>query len=176
MAENRREFARRSERIEELVSRIENCGDLASRAVAKELLQAVLELHAAALERILDAVHAAAGGEEVLREITSDALVSGVLSLHGIHPVAVEERVAAAIETARPYLASHGGGVELGSIREGVVHVRLEGSCGSCSSSAETLKNAVEDAVFNAAPEIAEVVAETAPAQPRSELVILRAS
>lgn len=176
MAENRREFARRSERIEELVSRIENCGDLASRAVAKELLQAVLELHAAALERILDAVHAAAGGEDVLGEITADALVSGVLSLHGIHPVAVEERVAAAIETARPYLVSHGGNVELDSIKEGVVHVRLEGSCGSCSSSAETLRNAVEEAVFSAAPEIAAVVAEPAPAQSRSELVILRAS
>jgi Fe-S cluster biogenesis protein NfuA len=176
MAENRREFARRSERIEELVSRIENCGDLASRAVAKELLQAVLELHAAALERILDAVHASAGGDDVLREIAADALVSGVLSLHGIHPVAVEERVAAAIDTARPYLASHGGSVELDSIQEGVVRVRLEGSCGSCSSSAETLKNAVEDAVFNAAPEIAAVVAEPAPAHARSELVILRAS
>jgi Fe-S cluster biogenesis protein NfuA len=176
MTENRREFTRRSERIEELVSRIENCGDLASRAVAKELLQAVLELHAAALERILDAVHAAEGGEAVLHEITADALVSGVLSLHGIHPVAVEDRVAAAIETARPYLASHGGNVELDSIKEGVVHVRLEGSCGCCSSSAETLKNAVEDAVLNAAPEIAAVVAEPAPAQPHSELVILRAS
>lgn len=176
MAESRRGFARRSERIEELVSRIENCGDLASRAVAKELLQAVLELHGAALERILDAVHMAESGEAVLREISADALVSGVLSLHGIHPVAVEERVAAAIETARPYLASHGGSVELDSIEEAVVHVRLKGSCGSCSSSAETLKNAVEDAIFNAAPEIAAVVAEPVPAQPPSELVILRAS
>ncbi len=176
MAQNRREFARRSERIEELVSRIENCGDLASRAVAKELLQSVLELHAAVLERILDAVRAAAGGEAAIREIAADALVSGVLSLHGIHPVAVEERVAAAIETTRPYLASHGGSVELASIEEGVVHVRLKGSCGSCSSSAETLENAVEDAVFNAAPEVAAVVAEPAPAQPHSELVVLRAS
>jgi Fe-S cluster biogenesis protein NfuA len=176
MTENRREFTRRSERIEELVGRIENCGDLASRAVAKELLQALLELHAAALERILDAVRAAAGGEAVLREITADALVSGVLTLHDIHPLAVEERVAAAIESAQPYLVSHGGSVELDSIKEGVVHVRLQGSCGSCSSSAETLKNAVEDAVINAAPEIAAVVAEPVIMQPRSELVILRAS
>jgi Fe-S cluster biogenesis protein NfuA len=176
MAENRREFARRSERIEELVSRIENCGDLASRAVAKELLQAVLELHAVALERILDAVRIGEDGEAVVREIADDALVSGVLSLHGIHPIAVEERVAAAIETARPYLTSHGGNVELDSIEEAVVHVHLKGSCGSCSSSAETLKNAVEDAIFNAAPEIAAVVAKPAPAQPSSELVILRAS
>lgn len=176
MTESRREFTRRSERIEELVSRIEHCGDLASRAVAKELLQAVLELHAAALERILDAVRIEAGGDAALREISSDALVSGVLSLHGIHPVAVEKRVAAAIESAQPYLASHGGSVELDSIEEGVVHVRLQGSCGSCSSSAETLKNAVEDAVINAAPEVGAVVAETAPTQAPSKLVILRAS
>lgn len=56
MAESKREFTRRCERIEELVSRVENCGDLATRAVAKELLQAVLELHGVALEHILDAV------------------------------------------------------------------------------------------------------------------------
>ncbi len=56
MTEARREFTRRSERIEELVRRLEACGDLTLRAVAQELLQAVIELHGVALERILDHV------------------------------------------------------------------------------------------------------------------------
>jgi len=176
MAESKREFTRRSERIEELVSRVENSGDLATRAVAKELLQAILELHGAALERILDAVAELPQGVAALDRVAGDELVSGVLSLHGIHPIDVQTRVEAALESARPYLKSHGGDVELAAIEDGVVHVRLQGSCGSCAGSTETLKNAVEAAVYGAAPEVAAVVPEAMPARAHSDLVILRAS
>lgn len=178
MPEAKREFTRRSDRIEELVRRVESFPDPAARAVAKELLQAVIELHGVALERILDRVLDAAGkqpeGEAALREIADDDLVSGVLSLHGIHPVALETRVAEALESARPYLKSHGGDVELASVEDGVVRVRLQGSCGSCSSSSETLKNAVESAIYEAAPEVATVIPEELPAPPHSNLVVLQ--
>jgi Fe-S cluster biogenesis protein NfuA len=176
MSELKREFTRRSDRIEELVSRLENCGDIATRAVAKELLQAVLELHAAALERILESVRTIPAGDSAVKQFAKDALVSGVLSLHDLNPVALEERVQVALDGARPYLASHGGDVELASIEDGVVHVRLRGSCGSCSSSAETMKSAVENAVFDSAPEVAAVVADSMPMRKQPELVVLRAS
>jgi Fe-S cluster biogenesis protein NfuA len=177
MPDAKREFARRSDRIEELVSRIENTGDPAIRAVAQELLQAVIELHGVALERILDAVEDLPSGEAALSEIAGDDLVSNVLSLHGIHPVAMEARVAAAIEKARPYLKSHGGNVELDSIQDSTVHVRLQGTCGSCSSSSDTMKNHVENAIYDAAPEVVAVVAESMPpAVAHSDLVILQTS
>lgn len=163
MPGSRREFTRRSDRIEELVSRIETTGDPALRAVAQELLQAVIELHGVALDRILGAIAEQPEGDAALARIGSDELVSSVLSLHGINPVALETRVAAALEKARPYLQSHGGNVELASIENGVARVRLQGSCGSCSSSNETLKNAVEAAIFDAAPEVVAVVAESMP-------------
>lgn len=172
----RREFTRRSERIEELVSRIESSGDLATRAVAQELLQAVIELHGAALERILDAVAGLPQGDAALRAIADDDLVSSVLSLHDIHPVALEERVASALEGARPYLKSHGGDVELESIEDGTVHVRLRGACGSCSASAETMKQTVETAIYGAAPEVITVVSESLPAQSHPVLVTLQTS
>lgn len=175
MADPKREFTRRSDRIEELVSRIENTGDPAIRAVAQELLQAVIELHGVALDRILDAVAELPSAEVALAQIAGDDLVSNVLSLHGIHPVAIEARVAAAIEKSRPYLKSHGGNVELASIEDGTVHVRLEGTCGSCSSSSETLKNHVEDAIYQAAPEVVTVIAESMPpAATHSDFVILQ--
>lgn len=175
MPEGKREFTRRSDRIEQLVSRIESTGDPAIRAVAQELLQAVIELHGVALDRILDAVGELPSGEHALRSIASDDLVSNVLSLHGIHPVAMEERVAAAIEKSRPYLKSHGGNVELAAIEDGIVHVQLQGTCGSCSSSSDTLKNHVENAIYEAAPEVVEVVAETIPPLPvHSDFLILQ--
>lgn len=176
MPESRREFTRRSERIEELVSRIENAGDPAIRAVAQELLQAVIELHGVALDRILNTVAELPEGEVALAQIASDELVSNVLSLHGIHPVAIESRVAAALEKTQPYIKSHGGNIELESVEDGVVHLRMQGACGSCSSSSETLKNTVESAIYDAAPEVATVVAESVPRPPHSDLVILQRS
>lgn len=176
MPESRREFTRRSERIEELVSRIENAGDPAIRAVAQELLQAVIELHGVALDRILNTVAELPEGEVALAQIATDELVSNVLSLHGIHPVAIESRIAAALEKTQPYIKSHGGNIELESVEDGVVHLRMQGTCGSCSSSSETLKNTVESAIYDAAPEVATVVAESIPRPPHSDLVILQRS
>ncbi len=174
MPETRREFTRRSDRIEELVSRVEGSGDPAMRAVAQELLQAVIELHGVALDRILAAIAELPEGEAALAKIAADELVSNVLSLHGINPVPVEERVAAALETSQPYLQSHGGDVELASIEDGVVHVRLKGTCGRCSSSSATLQDAVEGAIYNAAPEIVAVVADAVPHVAQQDLVILQ--
>lgn len=174
MADSKREFTRRSDRIEELVSRLEHAGDPAIRAVAQELVQAVIELHGVALSRMLDVVADLPEGEVALAQIAADPLVSNVLSLHGLHPVALERRVADALEKTRPYLKSHGGNVELASVEEGVVHVQLQGSCGSCSSSTETLKGTVESAIYEAAPEVVTVIAESAPAAAHPELVILQ--
>jgi Fe-S cluster biogenesis protein NfuA len=174
MADSKREFTRRSDRIEELVTRIENTGDPAIRAVAQELVQAVIELHGVALDRILSAVAELPDGEVALALIASDQLVSNVLSLHGIHPIPVETRVAAAVESSQPYLKSHGGSVELASVEDGTVHVRLQGTCGSCSSSSETMKSTVESAIYEAAPEIATVIAESLSPAANSEFVILQ--
>jgi len=174
MPESRREFTRRSDRIEELVDRIENTGDPAIRAVAQELLQAVIELHCVALDRIVAFITGLPDGETALARIAADELVSNVLSLHGINPIAVETRVADALEKARPYLQSHGGNVELASIENGVARVRLQGSCGHCSSSNETLKNAVESAIYDAAPEVVAVVAEPMPPSGHPALVVLQ--
>jgi Fe-S cluster biogenesis protein NfuA len=173
MAESKREFSRRSDRIEELVMRVENAADPAMRAVAQELLQAVIELHGVALDRILATVADLPQGETALTAMASDELVSNVLSLHGINPVPVKTRVAAAIEKTRPYLQSHGGEVELASVEDGVVHVKLKGSCGHCSSSSDTLRDSVEAAIYNAAPEVATVVAESVSSPVRPELVTL---
>lgn len=173
----KREFTRRSDRIEELVHRVESTGDPAIRAVAQELLQAVIELHGVAFERILDAIADLPSGETALRRVAQDDLVSNVLSLHGIHPMAIDERVAAAIEKAKPYLHSHGGNVEMASIDgDNTVHVRLQGTCGSCSSSSDTMKSHVEQAIFDAAPEVVNVIAEAMPAASVSapEFVILQ--
>jgi Fe-S cluster biogenesis protein NfuA len=173
MSEARREFTRRSDRVEELVRRIETSGDPALRAVAQELLQAVIELHGVALERILGTVSDQPSGQLVIEQMAQDELVSNVFSLHGIHPIPLDVRVVAALEKARPYLKSHGD-VELTAIDGGTVHVRLQGTCGTCSSSSATMRSTVEGAIYEVAPEVATVISEGIHATPQQQLVTLQ--
>ena len=71
--------------------------------------------------------------------------MASLLLVHGLHPYDVETRVARALDGVRPYLGSHGGDVELlGVTDDGVVRLRLLGSCDGCPSSSVTLKLAVE--------------------------------
>jgi Fe-S cluster biogenesis protein NfuA len=174
-AHERREFRVHTERVERLVSRLNSSPDPELRAIALELLQCVVELHGAVLERMIDSIALTDAGRAALDQALSDDLVASVLLLHGLHPEPIESRVRRALESVRPYLRSHHGDVEFVSLHEGVVRLRLVGSCGSCPSSSITLKNAVEEALYAAAPDIVEIVAEdriTAPSSPK--LVVLQ--
>ena len=149
----------RVERVELLLEQVETLSDPAARETATELVGALLDLYGEGLARMTEHV---ADGEALV----DDELVSHLLLLHGIHPVPLEARVQSALDEVRPYLASHGGNVELVSVDEGVVRLRMEGSCSGCPSSTMTLKLAIEDAIHKAAPDVEEIEAEgaTAPA------------
>jgi len=170
------EFRLQTERVEKLVAKLEKAGDPEIRAAALDLVQSVIELHGAALERMVESLSKTREGERALTESLDDDLVSSVLLLHGLHPDDIETRILRGIEKVRPYLKSHGGDVELSGVRDGVVRLRLHGSCGSCPSSSVTLKSSVEDALFEAAPDIVEIVSENATTELHagSKLVVLK--
>jgi Fe-S cluster biogenesis protein NfuA len=171
----RGQFRLQTERVEKLAARLESAGDPEVRATALDLVQSVVELHGAALHRLVDLLMETPAGEQALSQALEDDLVSSMLLLHNLHPDDIETRVLRGIEKVRPYLKSHGGDVELAAVRDGIVHLRLHGSCGSCPSSSVTLKNAVEDALFEVAPDILQIVSEdTAAAPSPPQLVILK--
>jgi Fe-S cluster biogenesis protein NfuA len=64
----------------------------------------------------------------------------------------MKEEVEEVLETIRPQLMQDGGNVELVDIEDGIVKVRLVGSCSSCSSSTMTLKMGIERALKKAIP------------------------
>jgi Fe-S cluster biogenesis protein NfuA len=175
-APQRGEFRLQTERVEKLAAKLETAGDPETRAIALDLVQSVIELHGAAIQHMLDSLSSTPSGEQALNEAVNDDLVASMLLLHGLHPDDIETRILRGIEKVRPYLKSHGGDVELAGVRDGIVHLRLHGSCGSCPSSSITLKNAVEDALFEAAPDIVEIVSENASVEPHanSNLVVLK--
>ena len=54
------------------------------------------------------------------------------------------ENVDEALNEVRPYLIADGGNVDVVGIEDGIVAVRMNGACGSCSSSTATLKGGIE--------------------------------
>lgn len=139
-------------RMEALLERVEDVPE------AVEVAQALLDLYGEGLRRIVARVDAS--------ELADDALVSHLLLLHDLHPVPVEQRVRAALTDVRPYLGSHGGDVELLGVSEGVARLRLEGSCSGCPSSTITLRMAIEEAIYKAAPDVERVEAVDGPPAP----------
>jgi Fe-S cluster biogenesis protein NfuA/nitrite reductase/ring-hydroxylating ferredoxin subunit len=161
-------------RVEGLLEQLESLPDPAARETATEVAQALLELYGEGLARIVDVLAEQDDGR-LAEALSEDELVAHLLLLHGLHPVPVQERVRGALQSVLPYIESHGGNVELLGVEEGVVRLRMEGSCAGCPSSSMTLKLAIEDAIFKAAPDVEEVRAEgaVAPSAPPAGLLAL---
>jgi Fe-S cluster biogenesis protein NfuA len=158
-----KEFQQRIQKIESLVRKIETLADAEARASALALFQSVMDLHGAAVERMMDIVFDAGDtGREVIDRFGRDDLVGSLLLLYGLHPLPLETRVIEALNRLRPSLQSHGGNVELLNVSDGLVRLRLEKSSNGCGSTAQALKQAVEEAVYDAAPDITGIEIEGA--------------
>ena len=161
------------ERIDVLLDAC-GAGGVVARERAEELVRLTADLYGAGIERILEIVYDAGQlDDDVLAALAKDDLVASLLLVHGLHPYDVGMRVEQALESVRPYLGSHGGDVELLDVSdEGVVRLRLLGSCDGCPSSSVTLKLAVEGAIEAAAPEVTTIEVEEASPDPRAAGVI----
>src|ERR1700722_12520217 len=158
----------RIESIEVLVRDIEKVSDPGVRSLARQLVQSLMDLHGAGIERMLEIIHGRDGGQHIIDEMGRDDLVRSVFLLYGLHPADLKTRVLEALEKTRPYLRSHGGNVDLVDVSAGgAVRLQLQGSCHSCPSSAVTLQSTVEQAIYEAAPDVTAILVEDA-AQERS--------
>ena len=72
----------------------------------------------------------------------------------------MKEKVMKALDKIRPMLQADGGNVELIEVTsDGVVKLKLTGTCGCCPMSQMTLKMGVERILRQEVPEIKEIIA-----------------
>jgi Fe-S cluster biogenesis protein NfuA/nitrite reductase/ring-hydroxylating ferredoxin subunit len=156
-------------RVEELLAALRASGPGPAADAAEELVGLLVGLYGEGLTAITE-ILAGAGpaGSALLAQVADDPRVEGLLLLHDLHPLSVDERVQRALDRVRPYLGSHAGGVQYQGVTDGVARLLLEGSCHGCPSSAVTVELAITSAVQDAAPEVERVVVEgmTAPPEP----------
>src|ERR1700744_4435494 len=145
-------------RVQDLQERLDTTGDAATREVADQLVSAVVQMYGAGLARIVELLGGLgpghAGGRAIADAMSEDELVSTLLLIHDLHPVPLEDRGRAAVDSERPYIECHGGNVELRSLQDGIATIHLRGSCSDCSASAVTLELAIKQALEDAAPDL----------------------
>jgi Fe-S cluster biogenesis protein NfuA len=146
------EVQRQTGRIEGLVRKLESAADPDLLTTAQELVRSLMELYGAGLERITEIVFAKGeAGREILDQFGRDELVGNLLAANGLHPLDLEARVRRAVDKLRTKAT-----VESLSVEQGVIglRLRLRATGSGCGSGAATLKAAVEEAIYEAAPDL----------------------
>jgi hypothetical protein len=152
-----KQLQQRMQRIAELVRHLDSEAGAGVRAQSRELLQSVMDLHGEALERILQRLRGVEEtGESILDSLAADPVVASVLLLYGLHPLDFETRVRRALEKVRPTLRSYATDAELIGINGGAVRIRLRGVDNAFT--ARTVKSAMEEELYAAAPDAASLV------------------
>ena len=157
-----KEIESQIESIDKMVRALEEVKDPVLRANAKELVQALMALHGACLERMLEVVgQSGEPGESIIDTFARDGLVKSVLLLYGLHPIDIKTRVLEALQKMRSSMRSNAPTVSFVGIDDaGIVTLRMEGKSEGCGSSNSALKQAVEQVIYEAAPDISGIVME----------------
>jgi Fe-S cluster biogenesis protein NfuA/nitrite reductase/ring-hydroxylating ferredoxin subunit len=139
-------------RLDRLIQGFEQHPNQAVRDQALEMLALVDALHREGVRRLVEVLWQ--GSPTVLAQALEDEAVTLLLQLYDLAPLELDplEEVQAALESVRPYIASHGGAVEVLDVVDGVVHLRLSGACQGCAGSAMTLKRGIEAALREGFP------------------------
>jgi Fe-S cluster biogenesis protein NfuA len=172
---NEKLFRDRVQQIGNLVQEIEAIADPALRAKMEEIVQLLMELHGTGLEKMMEITFQAGDpGVNIIDGFGRDPLVSSLLVLYGLHPETLLTRVEKALDRVRPSLRKQGSEVELVAVDEAVVRIKIEmGGAHACGSTANTLRSTVEEAVYDAAPDITSLSIEGLDGQAASGFVAL---
>ena len=167
-----RDFREDMQRIGSLVQEIESIADPAVRAITKTLMQSLMDLHGAAIEKALDIVaDAGEPGMTIIDRLGRDPLVASVLILYGLHPEDLETRIVKAVDKVRPQLRKQGCEVELVNVNNGAIRLRVETGSHTCGSTAKTLQATLEGTMYDAAPDLTSLVIEGFEEKPASGFV-----
>src|SRR5579863_6738532 len=152
------QFQQKLQSIEAMLGEVQSITDLRLRASLCELFQRVIDVHGTGVGRILELLRARPDGHSLIDRLGRDEIVSSLLVLYGLHPLNLEQRVRLALDKVRSQLTLQANEVELVSVDEGEVTVRIQRNRRNYGSSASATKETIEDAVYQAAPDLSLLV------------------
>ncbi len=157
-------------RIERVVRDLERCSNLSALDAARELAATLLSVHRDGLARVLELV--AQTDRALVDSFARDERLAALLLLHDLHPVGLEDRVIQALEKVGPFVRSKGARVELREATDGTVRLSLSGEGPRCPSTAQAVRQAIERAIVEAAPDVSRLTIEEAVDSPGSSVFL----
>jgi len=148
--DERLEFDQILPRIADLAESLAEHDDEAVASTALELLDWIDVFHANGVGRMVEMLREWRG-EILLEAVAADPVAGALLRAYGLGDDAdldsARVSVQAALAEVRPYLHSHGGDMEVVHLEDGVVRLKLHGSCDGCTASDATIIEQVETAL-----------------------------
>ena len=158
-------------RMGQIIEELEELGDESVKEKVFELLDWVDAFHREAIGRVAGLLPL-----ETLGSLREDPVIERLLETY-VDEEEEPEDLAATLEDAldeiRPYLHSHGGEMEVLDVSDGVVRLRLMGSCDGCPSSTLTLTQGVEKILRERWPSFRGIEVEGAEDEPPKEQKLL---
>jgi len=150
--------SRQAQEIERLIREVEGIAEPHLREKVVTLVQALMALHAAGIERLMQIIAGDKNGSgSLLDKLASDRLVGSLLLLYGVHPLRLDTRVEQALDRLRSDPTLNAGAVELLEISGQIVRLRLPQDKHHCHPSQQQLRTAIEEALYEAAPDLDEI-------------------
>ncbi|MBW3590412.1 MAG: NifU family protein [Actinobacteria bacterium] len=141
-----RELVEVVERVQDLLEEVDRFDEPARRVVF-ELLDAIDALHRPAVRQLGKRLDAKTLDKLKQQSPSITWLLEAYGSGMDLHKAADD-----ALDTIRPYIKSHGGSVEVLGVDEGVVRLKMSGSCSGCTASTITLREGIESALIEHMP------------------------
>ncbi len=157
--DSEKEFQEKLRRLGAMVEEIDQVPGGGSNVAARELVLLLMEVHRTGLERIMELVFEAgsesgASGGVILDRLGQDPIVRNLLLLYSLHPEELETRVLRALDVARARLRKFDARVEVVSLHEGAVELRLQTSGHTRGSTIRELRSILEGAIYDLAPDL----------------------
>jgi len=152
---NKEAFQEKIRQLGALVGELDASPDQSGATAARELVQLLMEVHGAGLQRIMEIIdESGPSGEAIIAKTGQDPIVRPLLLLYSLHPEDLETRVLRALDAAGPRVRKHSSEVALLGISDGAVRVRIHTSGHVCGSTGNTVKSIVEECIYDLAPDL----------------------
>jgi len=150
-----KEFQQKVQQLGTLVGELDQIPGSGSKVAAREVVQLLMEVHGTGLGRIMELVfESGAEGEAMIVRLGEDPIVRSLLLLYSLHPEDLETRVLRALDIVRPRLRKFDCKVELVSLHDGAVELRLDAGT-QTHGAAKNLRSIVEEGIYDLAPDLA---------------------
>lgn len=149
MSDDELSYEQAWDRIAELAEDLLNHHDRKVAERVEELLDWVDAVHKEGLGTLVEMIRSWRG-EVFLETVAKEPVPGRLLAAYGLgitpEELGAEARtsVEAAMAEIAPLVESHGGSIEIVDIADGVVKVRMHGTCDGCASSSATLTYGLE--------------------------------